>query len=123
MSHADPVAELEAALAFPNTAVIVRGPSVITEIAGPLTLRRSPEWLTLGEDSGSHIHLRGKDIARCRFVAAVGANAMLELLDSEGELLCKVSFRRTNPARADRYDPDFTATVHTRFTRLASQAE
>lgn len=118
----DPIAELEAALAFPDTAIIVRGASVITEIAGPLSVRRSTDWLTLGEDSGSHLHVRGSDVARCRFVAAPTANAMLEVLDAAGALLCKVSFRRTNPARADRYDPSHAARVQAHFQHLCAEA-
>jgi hypothetical protein len=102
----DPIAELKAALAFPDTAIIVRGASVITEIAGPLSVRRSTDWLTLGEDSGSHLHVR----------------AMLEVLDAAGALLCKVSFRRTNPARADRYDPSHAARVQAHFQHLCAEA-
>lgn len=119
MSHTDLVIELEAALALPDTALIVRNAACIAEVCGPLSVRRGTDWLTLGEDGGTHLHLRAADIAGLRFVAAESANAAIEVLDGAGDTLCKVSFRRTNPARKDRYDADLAGRVRTRFAHLA----
>jgi hypothetical protein len=120
MSEPDLIAELEAALAFPNTAMIIRGPSVIAEIRGPLAVRRGADWLTIGEDGGTHIHLRSTDVARCTLVQASTANIQLELQDSAGATLCKVSFRNTNATKEDRFDPELTARVRTRFGHLSA---
>lgn len=119
MSASDPIAELEAAIALPNTSVIVRSDAAIAEVRGPLPLRRSAEWLTIGEEASSHVHLRQRDVARCRFVVVEAANARLEVLDAAGATLCKVSFRHTNPAREDRYDSQYAADVRKRFEHLA----
>lgn len=118
MPARDPIAELEAALALPNSALIVRAPGAIAEIRGPLPLRRGADWLTIGEEAGSHVHLRQLDVAGCRFARADAANARLELLDTSGATLCKVSFRHTNPARGDRFDAAFAAQVEARFAHL-----
>jgi hypothetical protein len=112
--------DLEAALAFSNTALIIRSASIIAEIRGPLAVRRGSDWLTLGEDGGTHVHLRGADVARCRLVQAEAANLMLELHDSAGATLCKVSFRNTNPSKQDRFDPELSARVRARFAHLVS---
>jgi hypothetical protein len=118
MSAPDLIAEVEAALAFPNTALIIRGPAVIAEIRGPLALRRGSDWLTIGEDQGTHVHLRAADIVRCRLVQAQAANLQLELQDAASTTLCKVSFRNTNAAKTERFDPELSAQVKARFGHL-----
>ena len=118
MSAPDLIAELEAALAFSNTALIIRVPSLIAEIRGPLALRRGSDWLTIGEDQGTHVHLRAADIARGRLVTSNTANLQLELQDCAGATLCKVSFRNTNPAKQERFDLELSARVRARFGHL-----
>jgi hypothetical protein len=119
MADADLIGELEAALAFAHTALIIRGPGVIAEIRGPLALRRGSDWLTIGEDGGTHVHLRAADIARCRLVLADNANIQLELLDGAAATLCKVSFRNTNRSKEARFDAEQSARVQARFGHLA----
>jgi len=119
MSAPDLIAELAAALSFSNTALIIRVPSLIAEIRGPLALRRGSDWLTIGEDGGTHVHLRAADVAQGRLVQSDTANLQLELLDSGGATLCKVSFRNTNPAKEERFDPELFARVTARFGHFA----
>ena len=121
MPDADLIAELEAALAFPHTAMIIRGSGIIAEIRGPLALRRGSDWLTIGEDGGTHVHLRAADIARCRLAVAESANIQLEVLDPAGAALCKVSFRNTNRTKAERFDAEHSARVQARFGHLQAQ--
>jgi hypothetical protein len=119
MPDSDLIGELEAALAFAHTAMIIRGPAVIAEIRGPLAVRRGSDWLTIGEDGGTHVHLRAADIARCRLAVALNANMQLEVLDNSGATLCKISFRHTNRSKEDRFDAEHTACVQARFGHLA----
>ena len=119
MSDADLITELAAALEFPHTALIIRGPAIIAEIRGPLALRRGSDWLTIGEDGGTHVHLRAADIARCRLAVADNANIQLEVLDGAAATLCKVSFRHTNRTKADRFDAEHSARVRERFAHFA----
>jgi len=118
MTVPDLVSELEAALALPRTALIVRSASTISEIIGPLPLRRGT-WLTLGEDGGTHVHLRAADVASVRYVASAEANAALEVRGADGEVLCKVSFRHTNESRPERYEREVAVRVQQRFGHLA----
>lgn len=119
MPDADLIGELEAALAFPDTAMIIRGPATIAEIRGPLALRRGSDWLTIGEDGGTHVHLRAADIARCRLAIADSANLQLEVLDAKGVTVCKVSFRNTNRSKEGRFDAEHSARVQARFGHLS----
>jgi hypothetical protein len=118
MPDSDLIGELEAALAFSHTAMIIRGPATIAEIRGPLAVRRGSDWLTIGEDGGTHVHLRAADIARCRLAVADNANIQLEVLDSAGATLCKVSFRNTNRSKENRFDAEHAARVQARFGHL-----
>lgn len=117
-THEDMLAALGAALSLEGTAVIVRAPGAIAEITGPLALRAGEQWLTLGQEGSSHLHLRTADVAGLRFTAAPDANAALEVLGTDGAMLCRVSFRRTNAQKAERYDAPFAATVSERFGHL-----
>jgi hypothetical protein len=91
---------LRAAIGEPDARIIVRTPSAIAELVGPLPLRDG-EWLTLGTEGQPHVHLRAADVRSLRFAAPDDGNVALELLDGAGERLLRVAFVRTNPARPD----------------------
>lgn len=114
---------LEEALAFSDTSIIVRTESAVTEIRGPLTLRRGPEWLTLGHEDGSHVHVKTGDIREVRFRDPADRGAALEVLGEGGKLLCKVCFRRTNPARPNAYDRTRVEDLSARFLHLRRREE
>lgn len=114
---------LESALAIEDTSLIVRSERAVAEIHGPLTLRRGPEWLTLGNDEGSHAHVRTEDVKALCFRAPEGRGASLEVLGEAGTLLCKVSFRRTSPARPETYDRERAETLRARFFHLRERTE
>ena len=113
---------LEAALAFGDTSVIVRSAGAIAEVHDLLTLRQGAEWVTLGEEGGTHVHLKIQDGCRLRYRQQDEGNAALELLGPEGDVLCRVSFRGTNQARAEHYNPERAANVRERFECLAECA-
>ncbi|TAJ23290.1 MAG: hypothetical protein EPO64_11525 [Nitrospirae bacterium] len=116
------VAALEAALAFLETSVIVRSAGAIAEVHGLLTLRQGAEWVTLGEEGGTHVHLKIQDGCRLRYTQPDEGNAALELLGAEGDVLCRVSFRGTNPARGESYNRERAANVRARFGSLTECA-
>ncbi len=111
----DVVAILDEAVGLGDVIVVVRGPGSITEVMGDLGLRRSGEWLTLGQEGGSHVHLKAADLASARFVHLEGRNAALKFLDGSGAEMVQVSFRGTNPGRAERYDAARVEAVRSRF--------
>jgi hypothetical protein len=113
---------LEAALAFMETSVIVRSTGAIAEVHGLLTVRQGAEWVTLGEEGGTHVHLKIQEGCRLRYTQPDEGNAVLELLGVEGDVLCRVSFRGTNPARAETYNGERAAHVRERFGRLTECA-
>ena len=113
---------LEAALAFGETSVIVRSTGAIAEVHGLLTLRQGAEWVTLGEEGGTHVHLKIQEGCRLRYTQPDEGNAALELLGPDEDLLCRVSFRGTNLARAENYNPERAAKVRERFGCLAECA-
>lgn len=114
------LAALEEALALGDAMVIVRSGAAIAEVAGG-PVRRGPEWLTLGgEGAGaSHVHLKLSEIHGLRFRHADGRNAALDVLGADGATLLSISFRKTNPARADTFDAARLATLRQRFGPLA----
>lgn len=116
----DVVAALEAALAMGETMLIVRAGAAIAEVAGRGSLRRGAEWLTLGDEGagGSHVHLRLANVQELRFREPEGRNAALDVLGPEGTVLLSLSFRRTNPGRAETFDPGRLAAVRARFGHL-----
>lgn len=123
MNESDLVAAIEAAVRFADTSVIVRSPSAVAEVKGPLNVRSGQEWLTLGEENGSHVHARLSNIRTLRFRQASDANAALEVL-GEGEcLLFRISFLNTNRSRPEKFDPIRFTTVAERFARLATTSE
>jgi hypothetical protein len=114
------LAALEDALAFGDTMVIVRSGAAIAEVTGG-PLRRGQEWLTLGDEGAgaSHVHVKLSEIHALRFRHAEGRNAALDVLGAVGESLFSLSFRKTNPGRAETFDPERLAGVRTRFGHLA----
>lgn len=116
------IATLEEAVGFMETSLIVRTPAAIVEMKGPLKVRQGQEWLTLGEDSGSHVHLKTEAVDRIRYTHPPDANAALEVRSADGDVVCRISFRGTNPAQGDRYNSERAVDVRTRFARLAEQA-
>ena len=120
----DDLGELEAALAFGDTTLIVRSTAATAEVAGGGPLRRGGEWLTLGDEGAgaSHVHLRIADVRGLRFRARPGGNAALDVLGPESSVILSVSFRRTNPGRVETFDAERLAAVTTRFGHLAEVA-
>jgi hypothetical protein len=116
------IATLEEAVGFTETSLIVRTPAAIVEMKGPLKVQQGQEWLTLGEDSGSHVHLKTEAIVIIRYSHPPDANAALEVRSVDGDLVCRISFRGTNPAQGDRYDSERAKDVRTRFARWVEQA-
>lgn len=116
------IVTLEAALAVAETSVIVRSVSAIAEVHNLRKLQQGAEWVTLGEEGGTHVHLKIQDGCRLHYTQPAEGNAALELLGAEGEVFCRVSFRGTNPARTESYDRERAANVRARFDRLAESA-
>ena len=116
------IAALDAALAVAETSVIVRSAGAIAEVHGLCTLRQGAEWVTLGEEGGTHVHLKIQGRCRLRYTQPDDGNAALELLGADGEVLCRVSFRGTNPARTESYNRERAANVRARFGRMAECA-
>lgn len=114
---------LEAALAYGDTSVIVRSSGAIAEVHGLVTLRQGAEWVTLGEEGKTHVHLKIKEGSTLMYRHEDETNAALELLGPDGALLCRVTFRGTNQARAENYSPDRATQIGQRFRCLAECAE
>ena len=113
---------LEVALAYGDTSVIVRSSGAIAEVHGLLTLRQGTEWVTLGEEGKTHVHLKIDEDSRLLYRQQDEANAALELVGADGGLLCRVSFRGTNRAKTESYSPERAAKIHERFGCLAEGA-
>ena len=113
---------IEAALACGDTSVIVRSSGAIAEVHGLVTLRQGTEWVTLGEEGQTHVHLKIEDGCRLLYRQQDEANSALELLGADGDLLCRVSFRGTNRAKTGHYSPERAAKIHERFSCLAECA-
>ena len=114
------LAALEEALALGDTIVIVRAAAATAEVAGG-RLRRGQEWLTVGDEGAgaSHVHIKLSEIDALRFRHAEGRNAALDVLNGKGEAIFSLSFRKTNPSRAEMFDSDRLATLNARFGHLA----
>jgi hypothetical protein len=110
---------LRDALALDGSRVSVRAPGAIAEVYGPLDARRGAEWLTLGTEGGSHVHLKLSEVAALGFSAPADANAALEVLARDGARLCRVSFARTNRSKTE-HDAARLAEVCRRFGHLAA---
>ncbi len=111
---------LEEALAFGDTLVIVRSGAAIAEVMGG-PLRRGQEWLSLGDEGAgaSHVHVKISEVQTLRFRHGEGRNAALDVLNANGEAIFSLSFRKTNPGRAETFDSDRLATLKARFGHLA----
>ena len=117
------LAALETAATLAQTSVIVRSAGAIAEVRGPLVLRRGNEWLTLGEEGGSHVHLKLDAVCGLRFASPRDGNAALEVMGADGASLCRISFRGTNPSRVETYEAKRAAEVKTCFGSLDASEE
>lgn len=117
------ISAMEAALAYGETSVIVRSCSAIAEVHGLVTLRQGAEWVTLGEEGQTHVHLKIEEGCRLRCRQQDEANTALELAGPGGELLCRVTFRGTNRAKTESYRPERALKIHERFGCLAGSDE
>jgi hypothetical protein len=88
---------LEQAASEPDARVIVRNESAIAELVGPLPLRATGEWLTLGSEGQPHIHIRIADVIALRLDAPPDGNVAIEVVSAAGRRVARVSFSRTNP--------------------------
>jgi hypothetical protein len=123
MTHRnDILSTIEEALGFTETSLIVRTAAAIVEMRGPLKFKAGEEWATVGEESGSHVHLKMQNCETLLYTPSNNTNAALEVRTADGEVVCRVSFRGTNPSQADRYDPERAANVRARFARLGKEA-
>ncbi len=105
------ISAMEAALACGETSVIVRSSGAITEVHGLVTLRQGTEWVTLGEEGQTHVHLKIEDGSKLLYRQQDEVNAALELAGPDEELLCRVTFRGTNRAKAENYSPERAAKI------------
>ena len=114
------LAVLEKALAFGDTIVIVRSGAAIAEVTGG-PARRGQEWLTVGDEGAgaSHVHIKLSEIDALRFRHTEGRNAALDILNANGDAIVSVSFRKTNPGRAETFDSERLTTLKSRFGHLA----
>jgi hypothetical protein len=109
---------LETALAYGETSVIVRSAGAIAEVHDLLTVRQGAEWVTLGEEGQTHVHLKVEAGCRLRYRQQEEGNAALELVGFNGDVRCRVTFRHTNQARAETYSSERAAKVRERFGYL-----
>ena len=116
---ADIVSILEEALRLGEIIVIVRANGAVAEVMGDLRLRRGEEWLTLGQEGASHVHVRIAEVQAVRFTQAQGRNAALQILGPDGGLLVQVAFRGTNPGHAEAFKSERLEAVRARFAHLA----
>lgn len=112
---------LQDALAFADTSLIVRTAAAIVEMRGPLSLKVGEEWATIGEESGSHVHLKMQSCETFLYTSSHETNAAVEVRTADGDVVCRVSFRGTNPSQRDRYDQERAATVSARFAHLPAE--
>ena len=111
---------IEDALAFGDTLVIVRSAAATAEVMGG-PVRRGQEWLTIGDEGAgaSHVHIKLSEIDALRFRHTEGRNAALDILNANGDAILSVSFRKTNPGRAETFDSERLTTLKSRFGHLA----
>ena len=117
------ISALELALGVGETSVIVRSSGAIAEVHGLLTVRRKTEWVTLGEEGQTHIHLKIVERCRLRYRRQSDKNAALELAGPDGEVLCRVAFHGTNQTKTDQYQPERAAMIHESFSHLTESGE
>ena len=117
------VLALESALGFVETSVIVRSSGAIAEVHGLLTVWRGTEWITLGEEGQTHVHLKIVEGCRLRYRQSDNNNSALELAGADGEVLCRMTFRGTNRTKTDHYHPERALKIHESFGYLAESGE
>jgi hypothetical protein len=109
---------LEQAVTELDVRVIVRNESAIAELLGPLPLRATDEWLTLGTEGQPHIHLRLGDVSLLRLDAPADGNVAIEVVSLAGTRIARVAFARTNPD-GKGFDPARRAALVDRYGALA----
>lgn len=107
---------IERAARRENTNLIVRSEFAIAEVKGPLQLHCTGQWLRLGVEGQSHLHIKVAEIERLEFSAPTDANAGIKLLGQKNALLCRIVFRHTNPELAN-----FDESQRNEVQRLFSQ--
>lgn len=117
------VSALESALGFEETSVIVRSSGAIAEVHGLLTVWRGTEWITLGEEGQTHVHLKIVEGCRLHYRQPDDKNAALELTGPDGDMLCRMTFRGTNRTKTDNYFPERASKIHERFACLSEPGE
>jgi len=123
MSQTQIVSALQAALKFGELSVIVRSPSAIAEVHGLLTVQQGTEWVKLGEEGRSHVHLKILEGCRLRYRQSEDKNTALELTGPDGEVLCRVVFQGTNPAKTDSYRSEHASKIRESFCWLTECGE
>ncbi len=116
---ADIIGVLEEACSLGEIIVIVRANGAVAEVMGDLRLRRGEEWLTLGQEGASHVHVKVAEVQTVRFTQSQGRNAALQILGPDGGLPVQVAFRGTNPGRAEAFRSERLEAVRARFAHLA----
>jgi hypothetical protein len=109
---------LELAAGEPDARVIVRNPSAIAELVGPLEVRAGSEWITLGAEGQPHVHLRIADVTKLRLDAPSDGNVAIEIIGAEGGRIARIAFARTNPD-GKGFDPGRRAALVDRYGALA----
>lgn len=110
---------IERAAAVSNTNLIVRSEYAIVEVRGPLQLHCTGQWLRLGVEGQSHLHLKLGAIEALQFVSPADANSALRILGVQDSLLCRIVFRHTNP-RGQPFEPTRREQVQQMFSDLQS---
>lgn len=113
------VEALRDALGTERASVILRSEAAVAEVRGPLGVRRGEGWLTLGEEGGSHLHVKIGNVDSVHFRRPDDGNAALEVLGTDRGVLLRVTFRGTNPARPANFDAGWREQVVARFGHLA----
>src|SRR5713226_4841386 len=99
MDRDEIIGVLSYALADEQAAVVLRSHDAIAELRGPMRPRAGGQWLTLGEEGASHLHVRLDRIDAIKFRAAQEGNA----------------------ARPENFDSARLAALRSRFNRLAAE--
>ena len=108
-----------AVLALGDTNVIVRLAAAIAEVQGLLAVRQGSEWVTLGEEGRTHIHLKIEEESRFLYRAPQEGNAVLDVMGPDGQTVCRVSVRGMNPTRQEQDDARRTALAREWLTHRA----
>lgn len=117
MTNEDVLSVISDAVSLGETILIVRNGDAIAEVMGRHHYSLLDGWITIGQEKGSHIHVKQADIAGLRFTSTHNekpANCGLEILGSDDRVLLKISFRRTNPNGKD-FDAEYARAVTERL--------